>query len=200
MANYNNADFVREAIQSVIDQTFKDWELIIIDDFSEDKSVQIISEFLDNNRIRFTRNKQNIGYIATLEKLIRMSNANVFGILDSDDVLFRDSLEIMFETHNKYPDCGLIHSQFMFCDKDLKPISLGFSQMIPKGSSNLINSHSCAFRTYKKEFFNRTEGFDEKILYAEDWDMVFKVEEVAPILFVDRILYKHSWYWNSYTV
>ena len=197
MANYNNADFIREAIQSVIDQTFKNWELIIVDDFSEDKSVQIISEFLDNNRIHFTRNKQNIGYIATLEKLIRMSNANVFGILDSDDVLFRDSLEIMYNKHNKYPDFGLIHSQFMFCDIDLKPISLGFSQMIPKGSSNLINSHSCAFRTYKKDFFNRTEGFDEKILYAEDWDMVFKMEEVAPILFVDRILYKHRIRQNS---
>ena len=197
MANYNNENYVREAIQSVIDQTFKNWELIIVDDFSEDKSVQIISEFLDNNRIHFTRNKQNIGYIATLEKLIRMSNANVFGILDSDDVLFRDSLEIMYNKHNKYPDFGLIHSQFMFCDIDLKPISLGFSQMIPKGSSNLINSHSCAFRTYKKDFFNRTEGFDEKILYAEDWDMVFKMEEVAPILFVDRILYKHRIRQNS---
>jgi glycosyltransferase involved in cell wall biosynthesis len=191
MANYNNADFIREAIQSVIDQKFKDWELIIVDDFSEDISVQIIMEFLDNKRIRFTRNKQNIGYIATLEKLISMSNANVFGILDSDDVLFSDAIEIMFDAHRKNSGCGLIHSQFMFCDKDLKPISLGFSKTIPRGSSNLKDSHTCAFRTFKREFFNRTEGFDEKILYAEDWDIVFKMEEVAPVLFVDRILYKH---------
>jgi glycosyltransferase involved in cell wall biosynthesis len=191
MANYNNADFIREAIQSVIDQKFKDWELIIVDDFSEDISVQIIMEFLDNKRIRFTRNKQNIGYIATLEKLISMSNANVFGILDSDDVLFSDAIEIMFDAHRKNSGCGLIHSQFMFCDKDLKPISLGFSKTIPRGSSNLKDSHTCAFRTFKREFFNRTEGFDEKILYAEDWDIVFKMEEVAPVLFVDMVLYKH---------
>jgi hypothetical protein len=79
----------------------------------------------------------------------------------------------------------------MFCDKDLKPISLGFSKTIPRGSSNLKDSHTCAFRTFKREFFNRTKGFDEKILFAEDWDIVFKMEEVAPVLFVDRILYKH---------
>ena len=142
MANYNNADTVSEAIQSVMDQTFDDWELIIVDDCSDDKSVHIITEFLNDRRVHFMRNKRNIGYIATLENMISMSSAEIFGILDSDDVLFTDALEIMFDAHEKNSNCGLIYSQFMFCDNNLKPISLGFSRSIPKGSSNIKDSHS----------------------------------------------------------
>jgi len=70
MANYNNSKYIAETIQSVLDQKFKDWELVIVDDCSTDNSIKVIKPYLKDVRIRLLKNKVNIGYIGTLKRLI----------------------------------------------------------------------------------------------------------------------------------
>ena len=62
MANYNNGEYIGEAIESVLNQSFTDWELIVIDDSSTDNSVAVIENYLNDGRIRFLKNRENIGY------------------------------------------------------------------------------------------------------------------------------------------
>lgn len=189
MANYNNDKYITTAIQSVIDQTQKSWELIIIDDCSTDNSIKIIKPFLWDKRIKLLRNKNNIGYIRTLKKLINKSTTEIVGILDSDDMLSRDAIETIITGYKKNPDFGFIYSQFIICDKNLKPLKTGYCKIIPKGKTNLYKSYASHFKTFKKSYYLKTKGYDENILYAEDKDIILKMEEISNFLFINKPLY-----------
>ncbi len=191
MANYNNGQYIQEAIESVIHQTLSDWELLIMDDGSTDDSVNRIKEYLSDRRITLIRNSANKGKVLSLIDLVTESKAGIFGVLDSDDVLKKEALSIMYEEHLKHYDCGLIYSQFLFCNNNLDQICEGFCRKIPNGETNLRSIYSSAFRTFKKDSYNKTEGYNEKFIYGQDRDIVFKMEEVTNLFFVDKILYKH---------
>ncbi len=191
MANYNNSKYVAEAIQSVLDQTFKYWELIIVDDCSTDDSVEVIRPFLKDNRLRLLKNSVNTGYIGTLKRLIYESRAKIVGILDSDDNLTSDAIEVMYDSYMKNQDCGFIYSQFVYCDNDLNTRRTGYCSSIPQDKSNLNLNCVSAFRTFRKKDYFKTEGFDETILYAEDKDLILKMEEVTKLLFVNKPLYNY---------
>lgn len=191
MANYNNGKYVASAIQSVLNQTFRDWELVIVDDCSTDNSLEIIKSYLKDKRIKLFKNKVNFGLIGTLKRLVYKSTSDILGVLDSDDVLFKDALDVMYDAHKKNSDCGFIYSQYMICDADLKPVRVGDCKQIPPGEIDLRWDSTSHFKTFKKKCYFRTEGYDEEILYAEDKDLILKMEEVTRLLFVDNILYKY---------
>jgi glycosyltransferase involved in cell wall biosynthesis len=191
MANYNNAEYIAEAIQSVLEQTFRDWELVIVDDCSTDDSIKVIEPYLEDKRIRLLQNKVNRGYVGTLKRLVYESRAGLLGILDSDDVLASSALELICDAYRKNPQCGFVYSQFVFCDNELNSITNGYCESIPPGKTNLHCDCVSAFRTFRKRDYFKTEGFDEEILYAEDKDLIFKMEEVTNLLFVDKVLYKY---------
>ncbi len=191
MANYNNGKYIAEAIESVISQIFKDWELVIIDDCSTDNSVEIIKPFLADKRIKLIRNDKNIGKIGVLKEIIKEAKAEILGILDSDDALTKDALLEIYKAYQEHPECGFIYSQFVFCDNNLRPVTDGLCRLIPKGKSNIQKLYTVAFRTFKKSDYYKTSGYDNEILYAEDRDLILKMEEVTKFYFVNKVLYKY---------
>jgi len=191
MANYNNGRYINEAIRSVIHQTFSDWELLIMDDGSSDDSIVQIKEYLKDDRISLMQNSINKGKVTCLLDLVSKSRAEFFGILDSDDMLDEDALSCMYCAHVKDQNCGFIYSQFEFCDINMNPISPGFCRVVPQGETNLRDIYSSAFRTFKKVYYNMTNGYNEEFIYGQDRDIVFKMEEVTSLLFVNKVLYKH---------
>lgn len=197
MANYNNSAYIKEAIESVINQTFSSWELLIVDDKSKDDSLNIIEKFTSDNRIKLFKNNKNKGYIYSLKKLIKLSSSDVLCILDSDDALMPEALETMFEAHKHNQQYGFIYSNYMICDEYMHAKHIGNCGKIPEGISNITCDCVSHFRTYKKSAYLKTDGYDESILYAEDKDITFKLEEVTKLLFVDEILYKYRVVSNS---
>lgn len=197
MANYNNENYIAEAIESVLDQTFRNWELIIIEDCSTDNSLQIIKRYLNDRRIRLIQHYQNRGYVAALKTGIENVRSEYFGILDSDDCLTSSAIETMYSYHVRFPDCGLIYSQFVFCHEDLTPRNIGFCAEIPADKTNLDADVVSHFKTLKLRDYLKTSGYDEDILYAEDKDIFYKMEEVAKLKFVDQCLYLYRELPNS---
>jgi glycosyltransferase involved in cell wall biosynthesis/SAM-dependent methyltransferase len=189
MANYNNAKYIAEAIESILRQTFRDWELIIVEDCSTDNSLNIIRPYLSDKRIRLIRHERNRGYTAALKTGIEHVHAEHFGILDSDDCLTGPAIETMYSYHVRFPDCGLIYSQFVYCDEDLTPRQIGYCNKIPADKTNIQVNVVSGFKTFKMKDYLRTSGYDEDILYAEDKDIIYKMEEVTGLKFVDQCLY-----------
>lgn len=189
MANYNNANYIAEAIDSVLCQTHDSWELVIIDDCSSDDSVNVIKKSINDERIKFFQNNKNLGYIKTLKKLIEKSESSILGILDSDDALDKTALEKVAQAYDKNSDCGLIYTQCYYCDENLQPRHLGFSRQIPSGSSNLHENGVHHFRTYKRSDYLKTSGYDDDIAYSEDIDLHLKLEEVTKLHFINEPLY-----------
>ncbi len=189
MANYNKEKYIAEAIESVLNQTFTDWELIIIDDCSTDDSLNVIQRYLDDTRIKLIQHKKNRGKTAALKAGIANVRSEYFGILDSDDCLLPNAVETMYAYHEKFPDCGLVYSQFAYCHQDLTRRCVGFCDKIPAGKTALDLNVVSHFQTFKLCDYLKTSGYDENILYAEDIDIVYKVEEVTSLKFMDECLY-----------
>jgi glycosyltransferase involved in cell wall biosynthesis len=190
MANYNKGLYIGTAIKSVLDQDYNNWELIIIDDGSTDNSVDVISGYLNDKRIKLYRNSSNQGVIFCQKKLIDSATAEWICILDSDDVLAPNALTVVNKNIINHKDYGFFYSQRMDCDKYLKPIALGLNRKLASGDTILRTMDSVgAFRVFKRELYFQTSGYDEQILYAEDMDLIIKLEEVTKFYFIDQILY-----------
>ena len=92
MAVYNGEKFINQAIESVLQQTFKDFELLIIDDGSTDNSQSIINSYTDK-RIRVLKNEGNKGLAYTRNRGINEATGKYFATLDCDDVAYKNRLE-----------------------------------------------------------------------------------------------------------
>jgi glycosyltransferase involved in cell wall biosynthesis len=189
MANYNGGKYIQQAINSVLNQTFEDWELIIIDDGSTDNSIRIIKKYLKDDRIKLIFNKENLGYGKSLYIASHYISSKYFGNLDVDDILLLNAIEIMHEAHLIYPNASMIYSQFNICDKNMKFIKRGYCDYIPNGITNLEANKVSHFRTYKLNYYNQTEGFHQILQSAIDKDISYKMEEVGDLIFINKVLY-----------
>jgi len=190
MTNFNNEKYIETAIKSVISQTYPDWELIIVDDQSTDNSIEKITPYLNDKRIRLIQHKKNLGYSAALKTAIDNSIYDIIGILDSDDKLHEKALEIMAKAYKENPECGFIYSTMWICDSYLKNCILNrdIQETIPNKPSSLMNiiSH---FKTFTKKAYKKTTGFDPNQKKAVDKDIIYKLEEVTGFKFINRPLY-----------
>ncbi|WP_236658852.1 glycosyltransferase family 2 protein [Carnobacterium maltaromaticum] len=97
MPSYNSSEVIEEAIKSVLDQTYQIWELLIIDDGSNDETIKIISPYLEDPRIKLYQMGKNSGVAMARNKGIQKGIGRYVAFLDSDDVWHPDKLEIQLE-------------------------------------------------------------------------------------------------------
>ncbi len=107
MPVYNAEKYLAEAINSILQQTLHDFELLIIDDASVDSSLQIINGY-DDPRIRLITNEHNLGISATLNKGIEMCSTELIARMDADDISYPTRLEKQYEFFLNHPDCTLL--------------------------------------------------------------------------------------------
>ncbi|HFR3414640.1 TPA: glycosyltransferase family 2 protein, partial [Streptococcus suis] len=96
MPSWNTAKYISESIQSVLDQTHQNWELIIVDDCSNDETEKVVSHFKDS-RIKFFKNSNNLGAALTRNKALRKARGRWIAFLDSDDLWHPSKLEKQLE-------------------------------------------------------------------------------------------------------
>lgn len=122
MPSYNTAEFIGLSIESVLSQTYTSWELIIVDDCSTDNTEKIVNTFKDN-RIKFLRNKKNLGAALTRNKALREAKGIWIAFLDSDDIWLPKKLEhqIAFMKKNGY---ALSFTDYEKIDEKSKPLNI----------------------------------------------------------------------------
>jgi glycosyltransferase involved in cell wall biosynthesis len=186
LANYNNENYLRDCLNSLLEQTDKHWLALICDDASNDHSIKIINLYL-NDQITLIRNEQNQGYTRTLKRLIEMATTDIVGILDPDDLLHPEATKAILDVYNQQPTAAFVYTRFQYVTQSLH--NGGFCPRT--GTTSLGNGFIGALRTFRRQLYYRTEGLDEMILYAEDRDLVYKLEEMTEPVFIDRVLYQH---------
>jgi len=115
MAAYNAEKFIRKSIESILDQTYQNWELIILNDGSIDGTRAIVKQFFDP-RIKYFENEQNMGLVYTRNRMITLAAGEYLAVLDSDDVAYSDRLEKEVLFLNKNPLHGLVGSSIEMID------------------------------------------------------------------------------------
>ncbi len=189
IANYNNGKYLDDCIDTLLNQTDTNWRAIILDDCSPDNSDQYYAKYRNESRISFYYNQYNLGYIGSLKRLIDLAETEIVAILDPDDALELTAVEKFRHAYKDNPGCGFVYSNFWFCDENLNIKRKGFSKKIPDGKTNLDVNNVSHLKSFKRSDYFKTEGYDLSIIFAEDKDLIFKLEEVTSFYFIDEQLY-----------
>lgn len=116
---YNAGDFLVEAMLSIINQTYKNWELICVNDASKDNSLAILQDFaLRDSRIKVYSNKRNLGVALTSNFVISKAKGKYLARMDADDVMMPDRIEKQVEFLQKNPGVVIVGGQCQLIDKD----------------------------------------------------------------------------------
>ena len=122
MPSYNTAPYIRETIQSVLDQTYQNWELIIVDDCSTDNTDEVVASIQDD-RIRYLKNEKNSGAAVSRNRALREAKGRWIAFLDSDDLWMPEKLEkqISFMKDHGYT---LSYTEYEKIDEESKPLNI----------------------------------------------------------------------------
>lgn len=192
---YNCEKTIIETLQSLENQTNKNFEVILINDCSFDNTEKIITSYLSKTKLScvYYNNIKNLSYPATMHKGITLSNTNYIAVIDSDDTIKPETIEIFINTiqTNDVSNVGLIYSNYYYCDDKLNITSKGISKKIKPNLTNLEQDCVSHLRCISKYHYYKTHGVDTELykLGAEDKDIYFKLEEISDLFFIDQELY-----------
>lgn len=122
MPSWNTSNFIAESIQSVIDQTYENWELIIVDDCSTDNTDEVVAKFTDK-RIRYFKNEKNSGAALSRNRALRDARGEWIAFLDSDDLWNPDKLEHQINFMNEH-GYTLSYTEYEKIDEESKPLRI----------------------------------------------------------------------------
>lgn len=177
MPTYNRAYIIERAIKSVLGQTYKDWELIIVDDASTDNTEKVVNKYICSN-IRYYINKTNLGANASRNIGAKCAKGEVLAFLDSDNYWPENRLESQIEIwkNSKNERCFL-YGRVKICDgKNIKilPEQKMKSDELKKTEilGNVIDLNTLLIG---KSVFEEIGGFDEKLPRFQDWELILRM-------------------------
>lgn len=191
---YNRAMSIGRTIQSALNQTYKDFELIIVDDNSSDNIHEILSTY-DDSRIKYIKHHTNRGAPAARNTGIKNSNGEFIALLDDDDEWLPQKLEKqikLFDSTKK--TVGMVYGGYEIVNntgkvvKTLLPSKKGdlFHVLL---KSNVIGSPT---NLIKRECFEKIHYCDESLKSCQDWDLWLKIAKNYEIEYVPEILARYN--------
>lgn len=192
MPVYNAASYVAEALESILNQTYRDFEFLIIDDGSTDQSSQIISSY-DDPRIRFHINDQNLGITRTLNNGLDLASGEYIVRMDADDISLPNRLERQVAFMDSNPDVGVCGTWFEtfgesvdVCRIPVAPEDICAHLLF----HNMLAHPAVCFR--HQAFIEKGLRYDEQYLYAEDFQLWQRASEHFPIANIAEVLLRYN--------
>jgi glycosyltransferase involved in cell wall biosynthesis len=180
MPFYNTGKYIRQAVQSIIAQSYQNWELIAVDDGSQDDSAAKIAH-IRNPRIKCLANPANLGIGESINKALEHAQGEYFAIMDSDDIAHSDRLMLQIDYFDRHPDVMITGSEDMVVFHDEKDVVSGVLQTrpyaIPDRDVHLTKMTKLLFNCVYKHptvMIRRSLWGDLRysdIRYAEDYEM-----------------------------
>lgn len=213
MASYNHEKYIDKAIESVIAQTYKNWELFIIDDCSQDNSVDIIKKY-DDQRIHYQVSEFNCGSIDTFNKLLKCANGDYIAFLGSDDIWEENKLEVQVDFMEKNQKIAVCFSHTTIIDENGK-LYLDEIEDINKNIFNQKNSSQgeCLRKFFdtgnylchpsallRKSIVEDIGEFDYRFRQLHDYYYWVKVLQKHPVYIMERPLVKYRRVRNNNSV
>lgn len=202
MPVYNGERYLREAIESILNQTFTDFEFLIINDGSTDSSVEIIESYNDP-RIRLVHNEKNLKLIATLNKGIDLAQGEYIARMDCDDISLPERLEEQVEFMDANLAYALCGSWVEVIDENNVPTGLIWKY---EGDHNkilaaLLSANQFAHSTVILRKSILTQGFyyDANYAHAEDYELWLRIADSFKVSNIQKPLVKYRVHSTSIT-
>jgi glycosyltransferase involved in cell wall biosynthesis len=190
---YNAGRFVAEAIKSVLDQTFADFEVLVIDDGSSDNTAEIVQDFADA-RVRYIY-QDNRGLAGARNTGIRSARGELIALLDADDVWLTNFLERMASILTSNRNLAGVYCGFQYIEQDGTPSPKCVRHVVPSGK--LCEAlHRASFivpstTLMRRSCYVETGLFDEYLRAVEDWDMWLRVSERYTVVGIKDVLVRY---------
>ncbi|GEM_PF-823455 len=206
---FNHEGYIKEAIESVLAQDFKDWELIIIDDGSTDATPEIIDSYEDQPKIRIFH-QQNMGLSPTLNRAVTLAKGEFFNFLPSDDYFHVSKLSKQVQVLRQRPESICIFSDQIPVDANGKVIDKNLEiqkwhrvpfederHILPNlFERNFIPAPSALIRI---DSLKAVGGFDESLIYTQDYDLWMRLLPTGKAFWLHEPLLYYRWHGENLT-
>jgi filamentous hemagglutinin family protein len=190
ITTYNRERYLSATIESILAQTRCDFELLIWDDGSTDRSVEIANAYAKSDRRVRVVAAEHQGRTPSLKAAIAETTGTYIGLVDSDDLLAPTALEETAAVLDAKSGVGLVYTDYIDIDKNGNVMGYGKRCHIPYSKERLLlDFMTFHFRLMRREVFERVGGFDESCLYAQDYDLCLKLSEVTQVRHINKPLY-----------
>ena len=198
MPVYNGAAYLSEAIQSILAQTFTDFEFLIIDDGSSDNSYNVAASFSDA-RIRLIRNSKNLGLVASLNRGLELACGEYIARMDADDISLPERLSLQVAFMDMHPDVGI-------CGSWLQAFS---SKMCSEWRSPLSHNEIHARLLFQSALFHPTVLIRTSLInahhlryrsdfpHAEDYELLSRSQPYCRYANIGEVLLRYRLHFNS---
>jgi glycosyltransferase involved in cell wall biosynthesis len=199
---YNTEKYIVETIESILGQTFQDFEFILVDDCSTDKTVEIIESYAKKDkRIKLYRNEKNLGIAGNRNKGVSLAKGKYIVWMDADDISMKDRLELQYDFMESHPKVGICGGFLQFFDytgdkgiRKYAPDDASLRKTIfrysPVAQPSAIIRKSCLDEAGK---------YDLAWPPAEDLDMSFRIGSKHELANIQKVLIRYREHPNSAT-
>jgi glycosyltransferase involved in cell wall biosynthesis len=192
MSVYNGQRYLEEAVDSILNQTFKNFEFIVIDDGSTDKTPETLRDYAQkDSRIKVITNSQNIGLTRSLNRGIKIARGEYIARMDADDISMPERLEkqiSVFETHERI---GCVGCNVLVVDKEGELIK---KVRLPKTDVTLhLRKRNCFVHgslVFSRKALSAVGGYNPEMKLAQDYDLLLRLSKKYKTSYVNDFLYK----------
>ncbi len=196
MSIFNGKRFLAEAVESILDQDFQDFEFIIIDDGSTDGS----AVELDSYQRRDTRvqvyHEAHSGLVSALNRGCELASGKYIARMDADDVAMKDRLAQQVKFMEAYPQVGLLGASVEWIDATGNPL---FTSTYPTGNDELKDElllrRRCVFwhptALLRRDVLAKTAGYRSNVIGAEDYDLWLRIAEISELANLEQVVLKY---------
>ena len=190
MPTYNRENIIMHAINSVLNQTYPNFELIIVDDASNDSTISLLKSIKDD-RIKIFQNTENMGSSYSRNIGLKNANGDIIMYLDSDNEWEPEYIKTMVGAFIELPDADALYSaQYLYKSFNSKPYAFRFTSY----NKSLLHNHNYIDLNcfcHKSNILNEIGGFDESIRALVDWEFILRISNVFKIYSVPVNLSKY---------
>jgi glycosyltransferase involved in cell wall biosynthesis len=200
---YNGSKYLTEAIRSVLEQNWSDFELIIVDDCSIDNSEAIVRSFTDR-RIKFFKNPVRLGLVGNWNRCIELSRGKYICIFHQDDVMMPENLAKKIKVLEENSNVGMVHSNVYQIGAKGEILSEAWyfkpdpnEEVVQKGSTIFekliqgVNIVCCPSAVVKRECYENLGSFDPQLPFTVDWEMWLRLALFYDIAYLPETLVKY---------
>lgn len=190
MSVYNGEKYLREAIESILNQTFADFEFLIVNDGSTDGSLEIIQSYPDE-RIRVINNEQNIGLTKSLNRAIRQARGEFIARQDADDISLPNRFEEQIKYFDQHPETAMLGTSKYVIDEDGKILRQEIALLKPR-SKNLLKTNVLTHGAvmFRKTIVDELGAYNEVLRYSQDYELWLRIAKHYEVRNLRQQLYK----------
>lgn len=200
ICTYNGAPFLEKQLDSICRQTYKNIELIVVDDGSTDETINILNRYVENFNLKLYRNEHKLGFIKNFEKAVSLCSGDYIALCDQDDIWSEEKIATLLEAIQDnmfaYSDAELIDDQDNSLNKNVSDI---INPIVTNNTLPLFFSNSASGNTilFRKELLQLALPFPESIYH--DWWLFYIAATKGSITYVPKPLVKYRQHANNVT-